>query len=214
MHPTFPSDIAGSTSYITKKLSLKICEFTRILKKERKKERKRMLQSKTITTPHRSPDPWLPTFPVQQWGQAPAYRGDLSCPPAQTHLHEQGDGVEPEDLHAVHGVPGEDVQGSSAALLNRLHPHAILHKRGHWGMATGDPWTWPHSPQHSDKTSLVLRGAPVANCLPECTHSHAHTCTQRPSCPQGGQPQAPPAHSPCRAAGCLQPRGAGHPDGP
>ena len=54
----------------------------------------------------------------------------------QTHLHKQGDGVESEDLHAVHGIPGKDVQGSSAAFHNLLHPHTVLHEKSHWGIAT------------------------------------------------------------------------------
>ena len=49
---------------------------------------------------------------------------------------KQGDGVESEDLHAVHGIPGKDVQGSSAAFHNLLHPHTILHEKSHWGIAT------------------------------------------------------------------------------
>lgn len=47
----------------------------------------------------------------------------------RTHLDKQGNGVEPEDLHAVHGIPGEDVEGSGAALNDLLHSHAILQEK-------------------------------------------------------------------------------------
>lgn len=47
----------------------------------------------------------------------------------RTHLDKQGNGVEPEDFHAVHGIPGEDVQGSGAALHDLLHPYTVLHEK-------------------------------------------------------------------------------------
>lgn len=79
----------------------------------------------------------------------------------RTHLHKQGDGVKPEDLHAVHGIPGQDVQGPSAALHDLLHPHTVLHQKRQWGMVTGGPWTWPHTHTHTP------HNAPTASLVRE-----------------------------------------------
>lgn len=82
----------------------------------------------------------------------------------QTHLHKQGDGVESEDLHAVHGIPGKDVQGSSAAFHNLLHPHTVLHEKSHWGIATVSLGSGHPLPGHW-QTSLVL-GVCLSGNLP------------------------------------------------
>lgn len=85
--------------------------------------------------------------------------GKLSCPLAPTHLHKQGDGVESENFHTVHGVPGKDVQGPGAALHNLLHPYAILQERK--GMMTGGP-----TPPHEANSSRWSLGAGLSCCSP------------------------------------------------
>lgn len=54
--------------------------------------------------------------------------GDPAQPlcPHSPDLHEERDGVEAENLHAVHGVPGQDVQRPCATLHNLFHLHSIL----------------------------------------------------------------------------------------
>lgn len=43
-------------------------------------------------------------------------------------LYEERNCVESEDFHAIHGVPGQDVQGSCAALHYLFHLDSILQR--------------------------------------------------------------------------------------
>lgn len=112
----------------------------------------------------------------------------------RTHLHKQGDGVEPEDLHAVHGIPGQDVQGPSAALHDLLHPHTVLHQKRQWGMVTGGPWTWPHT--HTLPTTLrqphwsvkwTCFGCSLLPHMCSCVHTHSRRGHPDPRHPDPGE---------------------------
>lgn len=123
--------------------------------------------------------PRLPqTFPFQQWGKA-SVGGNLSLPTCpRLTCTNRGMGAESEDLHAVHGIPGEDVQGSSepSTISSILTP--ILHKRSHWSIATVSLGSGHPLPGHW-QTSLVLGVGLSRNLPPPVTHSCADTLTQK-----------------------------------
>lgn len=146
---------------------------------------------------------------------APAPRGCAShagggkvqppCPPAPD-LHEERDGVEAEDLHAVHGVPGQDVQCPRAPLHDLFHLHSVLPGDKRSAGALKQP-VCP-TPGHETTLSVVASYPPRTARLLGCR-----------AVPGARRQRATPGRScrgdsPCRAAACRLLRAAGHPGEP